>query len=328
MSGAVLSSGGQLLGRKRECEVLDRLLDGVRGGRGGVSVVHGEAGVGKTALLDYAVEAARGFRTARTSGIEAEMELPFAAVQQLCSAFLELMDRLPQPQHEALGVAFGLITGPAPNPFLVGLAVLGLLAEAAEAQPLVCVVDDAQWLDSASARALAFVAHRLLAEKIALVFATRELADALAGLPDLRVEPLGRRDARALLESVLPARLDERVLERIVAETRGNPLALLELPRGLSPTQLAGGFGVPAAVPLSASIEEGYTRRLAQLPRDERRLLLLAAADPVGDPALVWRAAERLGIPQSAADTVESEDWLALSPRVLFRHPLVRSAVY
>jgi AAA ATPase domain len=328
MSGPVLSSGGQLLGREREREVLDRLLDGVRGGRGGVLVVHGEAGVGKTALLDYAVEAARGFRTARTSGIEAEMELPFAAVQQLCSAFLELMERLPQPQHEALGVAFGLSTGPAPNPFLVGLAVLGLLAEAADEQPLVCVVDDAQWLDSASARALAFVAHRLLAEKIALVFATRALGDALAGLPDLRVEHLGRRDARALLESVLPARLDERVLERIVLETRGNPLALLELPRGLSPTQLAGGFGVPARVPLSASIEEGYTRRLARLPYDARRLLLVAAADAVGDPALVWRAAERLGIPQSAADTVESEDWLALSPRVVFRHPLVRSAVY
>ena len=239
-----------MLGREREREVLDRLLDGVRGGRGGVLVVHGEAGVGKTALLDYAVEAGREFRTARTSGIEAEMELPFAAVQQLCSPFLEHVDRLPQPQHDALGVAFGLITGPAPNPFLVGLAVLGLLAEAAEEQPLVCVVDDAQWLDSASARALAFVARRLLAEKIALVFATRALGDALAGLPDLRVEPLGRRDARALLESVLPARLDERVLERIVAETRGNPLALLELPRGSSPDPARGrvwraGHGAP-----------------------------------------------------------------------------------
>jgi hypothetical protein len=243
MSGPVLSSRGLLLGRESEREVLDRLLDGVRGGRGGVLVVHGEPGVGKTALLDYAVEAAGEFRTVRTAGIEAEMELPFAAAQQLCSPFLDLMDRLPQPQHEALGVAFGLITGSAPNPFLVGLAVLGLLAEAAVAQPLLCVVDDAQWLDSASARALAFVARRLLAEKIALAFATRALGHGLAGLPDLRVEPLGRRDARALLESVLPTRLDERVLERIVAETRGNPLALLELPRGLSPTQLAGGFG-------------------------------------------------------------------------------------
>jgi DNA-binding CsgD family transcriptional regulator len=328
MTGPVLSSGGRLLGREREREVLDRLLDVARGGRGGVLVLHGEAGVGKTALLESAAGAAREFRIARTSGIEAEMELPFAAVQQLCSPLFELMDRLPHPQHEALGVAFGLSAGPAPNPFLVDLAVLGLLAEAAEERPLLAVVDDAQWLDSASARCLAFVAHRLLVENIALVFATRELGDGLAGLPDLRVAPLGRRDARALLESVLPARLDERVLERIVAETRGNPLALLELPRGLSATQLAGGFGLPAAVPLSASIEKGYAQRLARLPRNARRLLLVAAADPVGDPALVWRAAGRLGIPQSAADTVESEDLLALSPRVVFRHPLVRSAVY
>jgi DNA-binding CsgD family transcriptional regulator len=329
MSGPVVSSERLLLGRQREREVLDRLLGRVRSGGGGVLVVHGEAGVGKTALLDYAVEAAREFRTSRTSGIEADMELPFAAVQQLCSPFLELMEPLPQPQHEALGVAFGLIAGPAPNPFLVGLAVLGLLGEAAEQRPLVCVVDDAQWLDSASARALAFVARRLLAENIALLFATRAIGDALAGVPDLRVEPLGARDARALLESVLPTRLDEPVLERIVAETRGNPLALLELTRGLSATQLAGGFGLaPATVPLTARIEQGYTRRLARLPHDARRLLLVAAADPVGDPALVWRAAERLGIPASAADTVESEDVLVLAPRVVFRHPLVRSAVY
>jgi DNA-binding CsgD family transcriptional regulator/tetratricopeptide (TPR) repeat protein len=324
----MLWSGRRLLGREREREVLDRLLDGVNGGHGGVLVMRGDAGVGKTALLEYAVEAGRGFRIARTSGVEAEMELPFAAAQQLCSPFFELLERLPQPQHDALGVAFGLSTGPAPNAFLVGLAVLGLLAEAAEEQPLICVVDDAQWLDSASARTLAFVARRLLAEKIALVFATRALGDALAGSPELHVAPLGRRDARALLESVLPARLDEGVLERIVAETEGNPLALLELPRGLSPTQLAGGFGLPGTLPLSASIEEGYTRRLARLPQDARRLLLVAAADPVGDPALVWRAAERLGIPESAAQTVESEDLLVLSPRVVFRHPLVRSAVY
>jgi DNA-binding CsgD family transcriptional regulator len=327
MSRPALSSGGQLLGREREREVLDRLLDGVRTGRGGVLVVHGEAGVGKTALLGYLAEAGHGFRISRTFGVEAEMELPFAAVQQLCSPFFELVERLPQPQRDALGVAFGLSTGPTPNPFLVGLAVLGLLAEAAEEQPLACIVDDAQWLDSASARALAFVGRRLLAEKIALVFATRELGDALAGLPELHVEPLGRRDARALLESVLPAPLDERVLERIVAETRGNPLALLELPRGLSPTQLAGGFGLPAAVPLSASIEESFTRRLAG-PGDARRLLLVAAADPVGDTALVWRAAQQLGIPESVAETVEAEGLMELGARVVFRHPLVRSAVY
>jgi DNA-binding CsgD family transcriptional regulator len=317
-----------LFGREREREVLDRLLDGVRAGHGGVVVLHGEAGVGKTALLEYAVEAGPEFRIARTSGVEAEMELPFAAVQQLCSPFLELAERLPQPQHDALAVAFGLRIGPAPDRFLVGLAVLGLLAEAAEEQALACAVDDAQWLDSASARTLAFVARRLVAEKIALAFATRELGEPLSGLPELRVAPLERRDARALLDSVLPARLDERVLERIVAETGGNPLALLELPRGLSPTQLAGGFGLPTTAPLSAGIEDRYARRLAKLPSSARRLLLVAAADPVGDPALVWAAAERLGIPGSAADTVESEQLLALSPRVAFRHPLVRSAVY
>jgi DNA-binding CsgD family transcriptional regulator len=318
----------QLRGRQREREALERLLQAARGGDGGALVVHGEPGVGKTALLDDAAEGGREFRVARTVGVEGEMELALAALQQLCSPFLELRDRLPQPQRDALAVAFGLDAGPAPNPFVVGLAVLGLLSEAAEERPLLCVVDDAQWLDRASARSLAFVARRLLAERIALLFAAREPGDLLAGLPELRVEPLGHRDARALLESALPARLDERVLERIVAETHGNPLALLELPRGLTPAQLAGGFGLPPAVALSASIEESFTRRLASLPGDARRLLLLAAADPVGDPPLVWRAAERLGITESAADSVESDDLLALSPRVVFRHPLVRSAVY
>jgi DNA-binding CsgD family transcriptional regulator len=318
----------QLFGRDREREVLDRLLGGALRGSGGVLVVHGEPGVGKTALLQDAIEAGREFRVARTVGVEGEMELAFAALQQFCSPFFNLMDRLPHPQHGALGVAFGLSAGPAPNPFLVGLGVLSLLAEAAEEQPLLCVVDDAQWLDSASARALAFAARRLEAERIAVMFATREVGEALARLPELHVQPLGRRDSRALLESVLPAPVDDRVLQRIVAETRGNPLALLEVPRGLTPAQLAGGFGFPAAMPLSASIEQGYARQLATLPDDARRLLLVAAADPVGDPALVWRAAERLGIPEAAAQTVESEDLLALSPRVVFRHPLVRSAIY
>jgi DNA-binding CsgD family transcriptional regulator len=319
--------GAQLLGRQREREVLGRLLGAARGGAGGVLVVHGEPGVGKTALLDWTVEEGRQLRVLRTVGVEGEMELPFSALQQLCSPVLDRSERLPDPQRDALGVAFGLSAGQAPNPFLVGLAALGLLSEASEERPLLCVVDDSQWLDRASARALAFVARRLLAEKIAIVFAARELGDALAGLPELRVEPLGRRDARALLESALPARLDERVLDRIVLETRGNPLALLELPRGLTPMQLAGGFGLPA-VPLSASIEESYTRRLARLPGDARRLLLIAAADPMGDPAIVWRAARQLGIPESIAETIEAEDLLELGARVVFRHPLVRSAVY
>jgi len=325
---AVRGRGEHLQGRQREREVLDRLLQAARNGSGGVLVLHGEPGVGKTALLEYAVEAGVEFRVARTIGVEGEMELPFAALQHLCAPFLELMQRLPQPQRDALAVAFGLSAGPSPNPFLVGLAVLGLLSETAEEQPLLGLIDDTQWLDRASARALAFVARRLLAERIALVFAARTLGDTTTGLPEVDVKPLGHRDARALLESVLPARLDDAVLERIVVETRGNPLALIELPRGLTPAQLAGGFGLPAAVPLSASIEESFTRRLARLPHHARRLLLVAAADPVGDPALVWRAAKRLGIPEAAADTVQAEDLLTLAPRVAFRHPLVRSAVY
>lgn len=322
------SPGTQLLGRQREREALDRLLEAARRGNGGVLVARGEPGVGKTALLEWAIEEARQFRTARTAGVEGEMELPYAALQQLCSPMLELSERLPGPQRDALAVAFGVSAGTAPGPFLVGLAVLGLLSEVAEERPLLCVVDDAQWLDRASARALAFVARRLLAEKVALIFAAREPGDVLARFPELHLLPLGHRDARTLLESALPAGLDEHVLDRIVAETRGNPLALLELPRGLTPTQLAGGFGLPAAVPLSASIEESFTRRLASLPGDARRLLLVAAADPVGDTALVWRAAQQLGIPESAAETVEAEDLLELGSRAVFRHPLVRSAVY
>ena len=262
------SPGAQLLGRQHERDVLERLLEGAREGRGGVLAMHGEPGVGKTALLEYAVEVGQDFRVVRTAGVEGEMKLDYAALQQLCSPILEFSERLPDPQRDALGVAFGLSAGQAPSPFLVGLAVLGLLSEAAEQQPLLCVVDDSQWLDGASAQALAFVAHRLLAERIALVFATRDVGSGLARLPELRVEPLGRRDARTLLESVLVARLDESVLERIVAETGGNPLALLELPRGLTPGQLAGGFGLPAALPLSTGIEQSFTRRLAQLPRD------------------------------------------------------------
>jgi DNA-binding CsgD family transcriptional regulator len=331
MSGAsppVLGSRRALLGREHEREALDGLLDGARAARGGVLVIHGEAGVGKTALLEYAVEAAPEFRIARTVGVEAEMELPFAAAQQLCAPFLDLTERLPQPQHDALDVAFGLSTGPAPNEFLVGLAVLGLLAEVAEEQPLLCVVDDAQWLDSASARALAFVGRRLLAEKIALVFATRELGEELRGLPDLEVRGLGDEDASALLSSVVPSLLDEQVRRRIVSETRGNPLALLELPRGLTPAQLAGGLGLVAAGDLAGRIEESFARRLEGLSDDMRLLLLLAAADPVGDPLLLWRAAEKLGISAEGVAEMETDGLLTLGEQVTFRHPLVRSAVY
>jgi DNA-binding CsgD family transcriptional regulator len=320
--------GEQLLGRQREREVLDRLLEAARGGHGSVLAVYGDPGVGKTALLEYAAAAAPDFRAARTVGVEGEMELAFAALQQLCSPTLHVMERLPDPQREAFEVALGLSAGRAPNTFLVGLAVLNLLSEASEEQPLLCVIDDAQWLDRASARVLAFVARRLLAERIAMVFAAREQIDSLAGIAELQVEPLGHRDARALLDSILPGRLDERVLERIVVETRGNPLAILELPRGLTPAQLAGGFGLPTALPLSTGIEQSFRRRLVRLPRDVRQLLLLAAAEPLGDPALLWRAAKQLGIAETAAQAAELEGLLRLDGAVTFRHPLVRSAVY
>jgi len=320
--------GDHLVGRQRERDVLDRVLEAARGGHGGVLVVYGDPGVGKTALLEYAATAAPDVGVARAVGVEGEMELAFAALHQLCSPNLDLIDGLPDPQREALEVALGLSAGRTPDPFLVGLAVLNLLSEAAEERPLLCVIDDAQWLDRASARVLAFVARRLLAERIAMVFAAREQIVSLAGFAELQVEPLGHRDARALLDSILPGRLDERVLERIVVETHGNPLALLELPRGLTPAQLAGGFGLPTALPLSTGIEQSFTRRLVRLPRDARQLVLLAAAEPLGDPALLWRAAEQLGIPETAAQAAELEGLLRLDGAVTFRHPLVRSAVY
>ena len=319
----------KLLGRQRERGVLDRLLESARAGHGGALILYGEPGVGKTALLDEAVAAGPGFQVARAAGVEGEIELAFAALQQLCAQCIEGMARLPNPQREALGVALGIATGRPPNTFLVGLAVLNLFSEAAETQPALCIIDDAQWLDRASAQVLAFVARRLLAERIAMVFAARRPIAGLDGVAELQVEPLGHRDARLLLDSVLPARLDERVLERIVIDTRGNPLALLELPRGLTPAELAGGFGLPAALPLSSRIEQSFSRRLPRLPRDPRRLLLVAAADPTGDAALEWRAAAILGISESAtAHTAAFDGLLAFDAGVAFRHPLARSAVY
>ena len=315
-----------LHGRRVEREVLDRLLEAVRGGQSRVLVVSGEPGVGKTALLQSAIESAAGFRVARAVGMESEMELAFAALHQLCAPMLHRLDRLPGPQQDALGVAFGLRTGNAPDRFLVGLAVLSLLSEVAEEQPLVCVVDDAHWLDLASAQALVFVTRRLLAESVALLFATREPSEALEGLPRLAVEGLRDGDARALLSSVLRVPLDDRVRERLIAETRGNPLALLELPRGLTPAELAGGVGLPDAPGLSGRIEDSFQRRVARLATETRRFLLVAAAEPVGDPVLLWRAAERLGIKLHAAS--ETDGLLAIGARVTFRHPLVRSAVY
>jgi DNA-binding CsgD family transcriptional regulator/tetratricopeptide (TPR) repeat protein len=318
-----------LLGRDSECNALERLLDGVREGRSGALVIRGEPGVGKTALLSYLAERASGCRVARAAGVQSEMELAFAGVHQLCAPMLGRLDVLPGPQREALGTAFGLGRGDAPDRFLVGLAVLSLLSEVAEERPLVCLVDDAQWLDRASAQALAFVARRLLAESVALVFAARAGEEReLTGLPELIVEGLAEGDARALLGAALPGPLDDRVRERIVAETQGNPLALLELPRGLSPAELAGGFGLPDAPALSGRIEESFRRRLDRLAADTRQLLLVAAAEPMGEPLLVWDAAERLGIEAGAAAPAEETGLLEFGARVRFRHPLVRSAVY
>jgi hypothetical protein len=318
-----------LRGREQQCRALDRLLADVRAGRSRVLVIRGEPGIGKTALLGYAADTAPDFRVARAEGVESEMELPYAALQQLCGRMLDRLDRLPGPQRDALEVAFGLRAGSAPDRFLVSLAVLGLVSEVAADRPLLCLVDDAQWLDQASAQVLAFVGRRLDAETVALVFGTRDRGGegSLAGLPALAVGGLADADARAVLASVVPGRLDERVRDRIIAESGGNPLALLELPCGVTAAELAGGFGLPAQA-LSGRIEESFRRRIAPFPEMTRRLLLLAAAEPTGDPALLWRAAGGLGISADAAAPAEADGLLTVADRVTFRHPLVRSAVY
>src|SRR5580704_14000567 len=312
-----------LLDRLPERAALGELLDAARAGRSGVLVMRGEPGVGKTALLEHAIESAAGLRVARVAGVESEMELAFAALQQACAPMLDKLAGLPDPQRAALGVAFGLETGAAPDRFLVGLAALSLLSEVAEQQPLLCVIDDAHWLDRASALVLAFVARRLLAEPVALVLAAREEGEEFRGLPELLVGGLGAGDARELLGSVLRGPLDERVRDRIVAETRGNPLALLELPRGV-----AGVPGAAGVAGLPGRIEDSFRGRLEVLPAATRRLMLVAAAEPAGDPALVWRAAERLGIGAGAVAPAADAGLLTIGERVTFRHPLVRSAVY
>ena len=324
-------SGGRppkLKGRRDECGVLDRLIDAVRGGESRTLVVRGEPGVGKTALLDHLVEHAADCRVVRAAGVQSEMELAFAGLHQLLAPMLDRLERIPEPQRDALRTAFGVSPGPAPDRFFVGLAVLSLLSEVAEERPLICVVDDEQWLDRASAQVLAFVARRLGAESVGLVFAARGTSDEVAGLPELVVDGLREGDARALLDSVLTGPLDARVRERIVAETGGNPLALLELPREVTPAELAGGFGLHDAVPLSGRIEDSFQRRIQELPADTARLLLVAAADAVGEPLLVWRAAERVGIGPEAAKPAVEAGLIDFGARVQFRHPLVRSAAY
>src|SRR5690242_19358837 len=317
-----------LLNRQQERATLDGLLGDVRSGRGRALVLRGEAGAGKSALLEYMIGAAADMQVVRAAGVESEMELAFASLHLLCAPLLDRLESLPAPQRDALGTAFGLRKGAAPDRFLVGLAVLTLLAEVAEERPLLCVVDDAQWLDRASAQVLAFAARRLLAEPVGLVFAVREPDEQYRGLADLEVRGLPDQDARALLGSVVRFGLDEQVRDRILAETNGNPLALLEFPRGLDPAQLAGGSGLAGVQPVPARIEEGFRRRIEALPADTRSLMLIAAAEPAGDPVLVWRAAGRLGIAASAAKAARADGLLETGGRVRFRHPLVRSAVY
>jgi DNA-binding CsgD family transcriptional regulator len=325
---APLASG--LLDRTSEREVLDELLAHVRAGQSGVLVIRGEAGIGKTALLRYAARHASGFRVAQVTGVEAEMELPFAGIHQLCVPLLGHLEALPQPQMDALNVALGLASGDVPERFLVGLAVLGLLSAEAENRPLLCLVEDAQWLDDASGLILGFIARRLLAESVAIVVSVREPSNRqdFRGLPELIVRGLPEEDARTLLGRAAPGRLDERVRDRIVAETRGNPLALLDLPGSMSEAELAGGFALPAATDLSRHLEDHYRERAAALPEVAQRLLLLAAAEPIGDATLVWRAARGLGIDRNSLAPAEDAQLVEVGARVRFRHPLVRSAVY
>ena len=320
-----------LLGRIGELEILDQLIARARDGQSAVLVLRGEAGIGKTALLQHLMSQAPGFRVARATGVESEMELAFAGLHQLCAPLLGRLGSLPEPQRRGLSIAFGLDTGDGPDRFLVALAALSLLADAAEEQPVLCVVDDAQWLDQASAQALGFVGRRLLAEPIALVFAVRSPASApdhLAGLPDLQVGGLDDESAHRLLASISSGPLDELVRDRIIEETRGNPLALIELCRGLTAAELAGGFALPDAGDLPVRIENQYLERLAGLPAGAQRLALLAAADPAGDSALVFRAAQLLGLEPMASQLATAAGLLDIGARVRFRHPLVRSAVY
>lgn len=325
-------AGGQkrLLGRADECAALNDVISTARSGTGRALVLRGEAGVGKTALLEYLREQGKGFRSTGVVGVESDMELAFAGLQQLCAPLLAHVDELPGPQREALEVAFGRRAGVPPDRFLVGLAVLSLMAVAASRRPLLCVLDDVQWLDQVSVQTLAFVGRRLVAEPVALVFAARDdgAADALTGLPELVIGNLADAGAGELLDSIVLSRLDEPVRDRILAETRGNPLALLELPRNLIEAELASGFRETAPHPVSGRVAQTFTRRIQMLPNDTQRLLLIAAAEPVGDTALFIRAANRLGISADALEPAEAAGLIEFGWRLRFRHPLVRTAVY
>jgi DNA-binding CsgD family transcriptional regulator len=318
------------VGRARECDLLDGILAQTRGGQSAVLAIRGEPGIGKTALLRYAARQASGLRVLRLDGVEPEMELPFAGIHRLCAPLLDLLEAVPEPQRDALHVALGLSTGEAPDRFLVALAVLSLLCAAADERPLLCLVDDAQWLDAASGQALGFVARRLLAESVAIVLAMREplITHAFDGMPQLPLTGLEERDARALLARSTPGRLDDQVRDRLVAETRGNPLALIELSRRMSAAERAAGYSLPATGDVLAQVEEQYVRRFRALPAPTRQLVLLAAADSLGDATLLWRAAARLSVNASALAPAAQAGLLEIDDHVRFRHPLVRSAIY
>jgi DNA-binding CsgD family transcriptional regulator len=318
------------LGRTRERERLDAMLAQVGDGQSAVLVIRGESGIGKTALLRYAARQASSCRTVEIEGVQAEMELPFAAIHRLCAPLFDGLELLAEPQQNALRVALGVSSGDSPDKFLVAVAVLNLLSATAEERPLLCLVDDAQWLDAPSLQALGFVARRLVAESVAMIFSLREptTTRALEGLPQLSLKGLDEPDARALLSRAVPGRLDDRVRDRIIAETGGNPLALVELSQGMRPSERAGGFAPPAATDLPSRLEERYLRQVAGLPKATQRLILVAAAEPLGDAALLWRAAERLSTGPGALAPAAEAGLLEIDDRVRFYHPLVRSAVY
>ena len=326
----VLGGAPSFRGRARERATLDGMLDRVREGTSAVLVIRGEAGIGKTALMQYCARQASGCRVTQIAGVESELEMPLAAMHQLCAPMLDHIGALPEPQQQALRVALGAEAGTAPDRFVVALAVLGLLTEVAAARPLVCLVDDAQWLDEPSRQILGFVGRRLLAEPVLLLLSIREAGEEqlLPALTSLTLAGLAEEDARALVTAAVPGHLDEQVCDRIVAETAGNPLRLLELPREMSQAELAGGFGAPHTNSSFARLDEYYARRIRALPKPTQQLLLLAAADPTGDATLLWRAAQTFGVPRSAAAAAESEQLLEIGSHVRFRHPLVRSAAY
>src|SRR3954452_19267668 len=339
----MVARGPGFVGRISERGMLDGLLARVRAGESAALVIRGEAGIGKTALLRHVARQASGFRVAELTGVEAEMELPFAGVHQLFAALPNRLDAIPAPQREALAVALGSEAGDKPERFLVDLALLSLLAVVADERPVLCLVDDAQWLDAASGRADdaqrreaaaaqagGFVARRLRAEAVAIRLGVREptVVPDFDGLPELRLEGVTDQDSGTVLPSAVTGRLDSHIADRIVAETRGNPLALLELPSRMTAADLAGGFNLPGGTDLPTRIENHYLRRIRELPNAAQELMLVAAAEPMADPEVVLRAARRLDIDTDAFSPAETAELLEIGRRAQFRHPLVRSAVY